>query len=147
MRMSYWSSDVCSSDLFYEKAVKAGLTNICIHKGLFSKALEKRYPHLRRYADVSDVAKAAKDWPQLNFLIYHAGYRHVGGQPGEAWEEFSRTGRLSWVSDLAEIPQDHGVSNVCADIGKSIANTIIADRRVAAAMLGILIKGLGRSEE
>src|SRR3546814_8392666 len=62
---------------FYEKAVKAGLTNICIHKGLFSKALEKRYPHLRRYADVSDVTKAAKDWPQLNFLIYHAGYRHV----------------------------------------------------------------------
>src|SRR3546814_3764832 len=40
---------------FYEKAVKAGLTNICIHKGLFSKALEMRYPHLRRYADVSDV--------------------------------------------------------------------------------------------
>src|SRR3546814_2370065 len=81
--------------------------------------------------------------PQLNFLIYHAGYRHVGGQPGEAWEEFSRTGRLSWVSDLAEIPQAHGVSNVCADIGQSFANTIIDDPRVAAAMLGILIKGLG----
>src|SRR3546814_18329655 len=84
MRISGWSSDVCSSDL---------LTNICIHKGLFSKALEKRYPHLRRYADVSDVAKAAKDWPQLNFLICHAGYRHVGGQPGEAWAERSEDSR------------------------------------------------------
>lgn len=128
---------------FYEKVAKAGLRNICIHKGLFSTALEKRYPHLRRYADVSDVAKAAKDWPQLNFLIYHAGYRHVGGRPGEAWDEFSRTGRLSWVSDLAEIPQAHSVSNVYADIGQSFANTIVDDPRVAAAMLGILIKGLG----
>lgn len=127
----------------YEKAAKAGLANICIHKGLFSTALEKRYPHLRRYADVSDVAKAARDWPQLNFLIYHAGYRHVGGEPGEAWEEFSSTGRLSWVSDLAEIPQAHGVTNVYADIGQSFANTIVDDPRVAAAMLGILIKGLG----
>lgn len=128
---------------FYEKAVKAGLTNICIHKGLFSTALEKRYPHLRRFADVSDVAKAARDWPQLNFLIYHAGYRHVGGEPGEAWAEFSRTGRLSWVSDLADIPRAHGVTNIYADIGQSFANTIVDDPRVAAAMLGILVKGLG----
>src|SRR3546814_6588309 len=41
------------------------------------------------------------------------------------------------------MPQAHGVSNVCADIGQSFANTIIDDPRVAAAMLGILIKGLG----
>jgi hypothetical protein len=23
----------------------------------------------------------AKDWPQLNFAIYHSGFRHLGGAP------------------------------------------------------------------
>jgi predicted TIM-barrel fold metal-dependent hydrolase len=23
--------------------------------------------------------EAAKDWPQLNFIIYHGGYRYAGG--------------------------------------------------------------------
>ena len=30
-------------------------------------------------ADVRDVGKAAKDWPQLNFIIYHSAYRFPGG--------------------------------------------------------------------
>ena len=30
-------------------------------------------------ADVGDVGKAAKDWPQLNFIIYHSGFRYTGG--------------------------------------------------------------------
>ncbi len=53
---------------FYEKAVKSGIKNVCIHKGLFAPAIEEKFPRLRPYADVSDVGKAAKDWPQLNFL-------------------------------------------------------------------------------
>ena len=32
------------------------------------------------YADVRDVGKAAKDWPQLNFIIYHSAFRFTGGR-------------------------------------------------------------------
>jgi hypothetical protein len=63
---------------FYEKAVKSGIRNVCIHKGLFAPAVEEKFPRLRAYADVNDVGKAAKDWPQINFLIYHSGYRWIG---------------------------------------------------------------------
>src|SRR6266436_3448369 len=87
---------------FYEKAVKAGIKNICIHKGLFAPGAEQQYPKLRPYADVRDVGKAAKDWPQVNFVIYHSGYRWVGGNPADGMAEFDRTGRSSWASDLAE---------------------------------------------
>ncbi len=62
----------------YEKMAKAGVVNVCIHKGLFAPALEQRFPHLRAYCDVRDVGKAAKDWPQLNFIIYHGAYRLRG---------------------------------------------------------------------
>ena len=63
----------------YEKFVKAGLKNVCIHKGLFPPSVEQRFPHLLAHSDVRDVGKAARDWPQLNFIIYHGGYRYAGG--------------------------------------------------------------------
>jgi predicted TIM-barrel fold metal-dependent hydrolase len=129
---------------FYEKAVKSGIRNVCIHKGLFAPAVEQQFPHLRLYADVSDIGKAAKDWPQLNFLVYHSGYRWVGGKPADGMKEFDETGRSSWVSDLAEIPGKYGVTNVYGDLGQLFAWTAVAEPRLAAALMGMLVKGLGR---
>ena len=115
----------------YELMVKAGIKNVCVHKGLFAPSIEKQFPHLRGFCDVADVGKAAKDWPQLNFVIYHSAYRHVGGDPEVALAEFERTGRISWTSDLADIPAEYGVSNVYGDVGQLFATTLI----VAAARL------------
>jgi uncharacterized protein len=128
----------------YERFVKAGLTNVCIHKGLFPPSVEKQFPRLLPYCDVSDVGKAAKDWPQLNFIIYHSAYRFVGGgTPEEGMAEWDATGRSSWVSDLAEIPAKYGVTNVYGDLGQLFAWTTVAQPRLGAALMGTLIKGLG----
>ncbi|MGE0221872.1 MAG: amidohydrolase family protein [Acetobacteraceae bacterium] len=129
----------------YQKMLDAGVRNVCVHKGLFPPSLDQRFPNLRAYADVRDVGKAAKDWPQLNFIIYHSGYRHVGqgADPAQALAEFERTGRSDWVSDLADIPARYGVSNVYGDLGQLFANSTVAQPRLAAALMGILVKGLG----
>lgn len=128
---------------FYEKAVKSGIKNVCIHKGLFAPAVEQQFPNLRPYADVRDVGKAAKDWPQLNFIIYHGGYRWIGAKPADGMAEFDQTGRSSWVSDLADVPEKYGVTNVYADLGQLFAWTAVAEPRLAAGLMGILVKGLG----
>lgn len=125
----------------YELMARAGVKNVCVHKGLWSHTLDERFPHLAPYARVEDVAKAAKDWPQLNFIIYHAAYRL--GDPARAHEQFARTGRLDWVTDLAEIPAREGVSNVYADLGQIFAQTLISQPYVCAAIMGTLVKGLG----
>jgi predicted TIM-barrel fold metal-dependent hydrolase len=125
----------------YEKMVAAGIRNVCVHKGLFSPSVEKQFPNLVAYADVRDVAKAARDWPQLNFIIYHAAYRN--NDPASSLAEFERTGRLEWVSDLADIPGKYGVRNVYGDLGQIFASTVVAQPRVAAAIMGTLVKGLG----
>lgn len=144
-----WRMDGAEAYKGYEKMLKAGITTVCVHKGLFPPSVERNMPELRGFVDVSDVGQAAKDWPQLNFVIYHAGYRHTdrpnGAQsdPALALAEFERTGRLSWVSDLAEIPETYRVNNVYADLGQVLAITMIGQPRVSAAMLGILMKGLG----
>ena len=58
----------------YQIAEKYGIRNICIHKGLMPDNYEQAFPTWK-YATVDDVPKAAKDWPGLNFIIYHAGIR------------------------------------------------------------------------
>ncbi|HUB44006.1 MAG TPA: amidohydrolase family protein [Acetobacteraceae bacterium] len=128
---------------FYERISKTNIRNVCIHKGLFAPAVEKQFPRLRPYADVSDIGRAAKDWPQLNFLVYHSGYRWVGGNPADGMAEFDQTGRSSWTSDLAEIPEKYGVNNVYGDLGQLFAWTAVAEPRLAAALMGTLIQGLG----
>ncbi len=128
---------------FYEMISKTGIRNVCIHKGLFAPAVAAKFPRLLPYADVSDIGKAAKDWPGLNFLVYHSGYRWVGGNPADGMAEFDTTGRSSWVSDLAEIPEKYGVNNVYGDLGQLFAWTSVAEPRLAAALMGILVKGLG----
>lgn len=127
----------------YEKLVRAGVRNLCIHKGLLPANADEVMPGAEPFARVDDVVQAAKDWPQLNFVIYHAGYRTIP-QPTEAeLHHFEATGRIDWVSDLAEMPARHGLNNLYADIGASFAFTVLTHPRLAAAMIGMLIKGLG----
>ena len=128
---------------FYEKAVKAGITTICIHKGLLPPDYEKRFAGVWEYATVWDVAKAAKDWPQMTFVIYHSALRPFVELPDQAWAEFEASGRIKWASDLAELPEKFGVTNVHAELGTCFANSAVAHPRFAAALLGTLIKGLG----
>jgi hypothetical protein len=139
---------------FYERLVKwmakypdkPGLKNVCVHKGLFPPSVEKNFPHLLGYCNVADVGKAAKDWPQLNFIIYHSAYRWVagpGGTAANAWDQLQRMGRVDWVTDLAHIPSQYGVSNVYADLGQIFAHSNMAEPRVAAYMLGVMIAGMG----
>jgi predicted TIM-barrel fold metal-dependent hydrolase len=128
----------------YEKMARAGIVNVCVHKGLFPPSLDQKYPNLRPYCDVRDVGKAARNWPQLNFIIYHGAYRFPGGgDPADALAQFDRTGRVDWVTDLAEIPAKDGVSNVYADLGQLFALTTVAQPRLTAAMMGTLVRGMG----
>ena len=65
----------------YELAVKHGIKNVCVHKGLFAPGSRSSSRICAASPTCADVGKAAKDWPQLNFVIYHSAYRHVGGDP------------------------------------------------------------------
>ncbi|NDH63341.1 MAG: amidohydrolase [Alphaproteobacteria bacterium] len=131
---------------FYEKILKAGHDIVCVHKGLYPPSVAQRWPHLTPYATVDDVGKAAKDWPQIRFVIYHSAYRWTGGAGANArdgYAQFEQTGRVEWTSDLADIPAKYGVSNVYADLGQIFAQTTVTEPRLCAALMGMLVKGMG----
>src|SRR5262245_2807081 len=127
---------------FYEKIRKAGIKTVCIHKGLLPLDYEKSYKGIWKYATVEDLPKAAKDWPDLNFVIYHSALRPFIELPDPEAAEFEKSGYIRWVSDLAAIPKRHGLKNVYGEIGTAFANTIVTNPRLAAGLLGTLIKGM-----
>jgi hypothetical protein len=143
-KASYWRLD--DQKLMYpvyEKMVKSGITTICIHKGLLPADYEKSWPDVWKYNTVWDVGQAAKDWPQLSFVIYHSALRPFQESPDANLAEFEQTGRIPWATDLAEIPAKFGVSNVYGEIGTSFASCAVTSPPFAAALLGTLIRGLG----
>lgn len=128
---------------FYEKIRKAGITTVCIHKGLLPMDYEKSFPGVWRFATVADVGKAARDWPDINFVIYHAALRPFLELPRAAAAAFEKTGYIQWVSDLAKIPERFGVTNVYGEIGTAFANSTVTHPRLCAGLLGTLINGMG----
>jgi predicted TIM-barrel fold metal-dependent hydrolase len=128
---------------FYEKIQKAGITTVCVHKGLVPRDYANSMESIWRHATVDDLGKAAKDWPRLRFVIYHSALRPFVELPDADARTFEETGYIRWVSDLARIPEDFGVSNVYGEIGTSFANTVVTHPRLSAGMLGTLLSGLG----
>jgi predicted TIM-barrel fold metal-dependent hydrolase len=123
--------------------VNSGNNTVCIHKGLLPADYENSWPDVWKHATVWDLGKAAKDWPQINFVIYHSAMRPFLELPDRELAQFEKTGRFDWVSDLADIPAKYGVKNVYGELGACFANTCVTHPKLAAALMGTLIKGLG----
>src|SRR5579885_2880510 len=67
---------------FYEQSKKLGLKIFSVHKGYSSQS--RTLGHL---AHPGDVEKAAKDHPDLTFIIYHSALKHDPSEP-----EFKKDG-------------------------------------------------------
>ena len=99
---------------FYEKAHQGRHQHHLHPQGLLPADYEKAFAGVLGVRHRVGHHKAAKDWPQMTFVIYHSALRAFLELPDQAWGEFEQTGRIQWATDLAEIPQKFGVSNVYA---------------------------------
>jgi hypothetical protein len=128
---------------WYEKAVKSGIRTICIHKGLLPRDYEQSWPGVWQHATVDDVLKAAKDWPQLNFVIYHGALRMFLEDPAHTLNTFEQTGRIDWTTDVCELVSKHGCNNVYAELGTTFATSAVASPRLSGAMVGQFVNEMG----
>jgi uncharacterized protein len=128
---------------WYEKAVKSGIRTICIHKGLLPLDYETSWPEVWKTATVQDLPKAAKDWPQLNFVIYHGALRMFLEDPAHTLAQFEKTGRIDWATDVAECRSKHGLTNVYAELGTTFATCAVSSPRLAAALVGQFVNDMG----
>jgi predicted TIM-barrel fold metal-dependent hydrolase len=122
------------------QATKPGFRNICVHKGLAPGPPDPTRGH------PGDMPKAARDWPNLNFITYHACI-----QPSffmyDALQEV-RSGQLregvpdiSWTTEYAILVAPF--RNCYAEIGTTWASSIVTFPTVAAHVMGQLMKFMG----
>jgi len=96
-----------------------------------------------QYATVDDLPKAAKDWPQLNFIMYHGALRPFLEDPATELALFEKTGYIRWATDLARMPKKYGVKNVYAELGTTFATCAVANPRFAACLVGQFVNEMG----
>ena len=118
---------------FVEKARKLGVRNIAVHKGLpFG---QKSYEH----STCVDVGRAAKRFPDINYLIYHSGF--VTDKKEGPYDPKRTDGIDALVTSLADNNVKPG-SNVYAELG-STWRFLMRDPDSAAHALGKLFKACG----
>lgn len=130
----WWLDDEKVAYPMYEAAVKAGIKVIAVHKGfpqLFGPQAAERVQSI-------DIPKAARDWPQLNFVIYHSGYF-----PGETTLQ-SGTVVPAGIEQFAQVMEANpDLDNVYAEIGSTFAVAIASGGEKGQEILGRLVQVLG----
>lgn len=117
-----------------ERARSLGVRNICVHKGLpFG-------PQSYQHSQCSDIGIVARDYPDMNFLIYHSGFV-AGNDEREFVDGAGRDGIDTLIQSLVdnEIAPN---SNVYAELG-STWRFLMRDPDSAAHALGKLFRYAG----
>ncbi|HVR73106.1 MAG TPA: amidohydrolase family protein [Planctomycetota bacterium] len=139
-RNAWWLDDEKVAYPFWERTLKLGVKNVCVHKGLPLGIFNEEHCKPR------DVIKAAKDWPLLNFIIYHSGFR--GFEPLRANEKKSDDPQeIPWISDLLRgLKSNPEVRNVYFELGSTFGQTSAYAPRVCMHMLGQMLQVPGGEE-
>jgi uncharacterized protein len=130
---------------FWEKTKALGVKNLCVHKGLPLGAFNEQA------CKPLDLEKAAKDWPDLNFIVYHSGFR---GFPGTWIGKGTGTPvvdpktddprEIPWISDILRIlRRNPEIKNVYFELGSTFNMTSMYAPQVCMHMLGQMIQVAG----
>src|SRR6267378_1759601 len=124
-----------------------GFRNICIHKGFSPAPIDRP-----EWGKPTDIPKASHDWPELNFIIYHACF---GGMTPFLWpspglaniqNHVLRNGEpdITWLTEFAQTCGK--IRNVYAEIGSTFGGIVITFPTVCAHLLGQLLKHFGEDK-
>ncbi|SEN04113.1 amidohydrolase family protein [Nitrosomonas marina] len=130
----YFMDDAKYGIPLIEKARDLGVKIISAHRGLPLGGMDYRY------SDPADIARAAKLYPDVNFICYHSGFE-VGIEEGPY-----RPDNAQGVDRLIKAHQENGfrpdAGNLYAELG-SVWRYCMSKPDQAAHLLGKLIKYFG----
>jgi len=131
---AWWLDDEKVAYPFWEKTLKLGVRNVCVHKGLPLGLLNEEHCHPR------DVLKAAKDFPKLNFILYHSGFR--GFTPLRDNEKKSANPQeIPWISDVLKMCNENpSLKNIYFELGSTFGQTSAYAPEVCMHMLGQMLQ-------
>ncbi len=111
-----------------ERVRKSGVRRFCVHKGLPLGPVAD-YNHPR------DLIKAARDFPDIDFLVYHAGLLSVSaGKP---------TGDVPWTTEFCQMKKQAGLTNIYMELGSTFGQLVTTNPTACAHLLGQLVDAFG----
>jgi len=116
---AWWLDDEDVSYPMLAEAERLGINIVNTHKGLRLGIFDPEYIHPR------DVPKVARDWPNMNFVIYHSA--------GEYLDDLV-------ALKTTEIPN---ATNVYAELGAIFAGAVTNGVEAVGHLLGKLLNGFG----
>ena len=91
-----------------------------------------------------DIAKASKDFPELNFLVYHSGFKSLQSALRAARDGFRKDPYVPWVSDLCrDRKANPHMANVYMELGSTFGMMAITYPSLCAHVLGMIIDAFG----
>ena len=135
---AWWVDDQRVAYPMLETARRLGVRNVCLHKGLpLSGGVEEHW-------HPKDLERAARDFPDLNFIVYHSAFRSLEASLPAARDGFRHSARVDWVTDLCGIRRRNpGLTNLYAELGSTFGMLVITSPLLCGHVLGMLIQALG----
>ncbi len=129
----WWMDDEAIAYPMLEQARKLNVKRVCVHKGLPLGPVPE-YNHPR------DLIKAAKDFPDIDFLVYHSGLRSVSGVD----EVFARTGGIPWTTEFCRMKRaEPAIRNIYMELGSTFGQLVTTHPAICAHLLGQAIDAFG----
>jgi predicted TIM-barrel fold metal-dependent hydrolase len=128
---------------FWERTKKMGVKNLCVHKGLPLGFFNEQA------CTPVDLEKAALDWPDLNFVVYHSGFRGFGAFGGGTGEKVKDRQtddpqEIPWISDIFRIlKRNPKIKNIYFELGSTFHMTSVYSPKICMHMLGQMIQTAG----
>ena len=128
---------------FWERTRKLGIRNLCVHKGLPLGAFNEKA------CTPLDLEKAARDFPDLNFIVYHSAYRgtgFLGLGTGERVKDPQNNDpqEIPWISDIFRIlRRNPKIRNIYFELGSTFQQLSASNPTRCLHMLGQMIQAAG----
>jgi hypothetical protein len=107
---------------FWERTRKLGSRTSASTRG-------RRWAFNEEACEVDDIAKAARDWPDLSFIVYHSGFRGFcttskgTGRRADVPRK-DEPQEVLWTSDLLrDLRRDHGIKNIYFELSNTFHQT------------------------
>ena len=129
----WWMDDEKTAYPMLEQARRLNVKRVCVHKGLpLGPVPDYNHP--------KDLIKAAKDFPDIDFLVYHSGFKSVAGVD----EGFAKTGEIPWTTEFCRVKQaEPGIHNIYMELGSTFGQLVTTHPAICAHLLGQIIEAFG----
>ena len=146
--VAYPTFELISRNYAAGKLSKGG-NIIAVHKGL-----ARGLPPLAQNGYPSDLPRALRDWPNLNFLTYHSciqdsffddqALAEIRATEAGTRPLLNGVPNIDWVTPYAQLTA--GFKNSFAEIGTTFASSVVTFPTVTAHILGQLLRFKGHQQ-